>query len=155
PSWLQEPVAQLTRVELGGEFHRLVHALVELERMYGFENGAKKLSARKRPKAIGDWIKDGHGCKLQTMRIVDVKAYEAEWWGWWGELQPTWHVRGDDGRLIIQDDYGGAWEGLRAPGINGCLSPVAALYWWGCAESENSGKTSEGWQRAVQDTHWV
>lgn len=41
------------------------------------------------------------------------------------------------------------------PGVNGVLSVVAALYWWGCAEKKLEELPSTGWLEAVGDVVWA
>jgi hypothetical protein len=57
---------------------------------------------------------------------------------------------------MIGGAYGVEWGVLFQWGINGVLSIVAALYFWGCAviDAANSELT-RAWEAEVQDVGWL
>ncbi|KAJ7509962.1 hypothetical protein B0H11DRAFT_1701782, partial [Mycena galericulata] len=151
PAWFSNALTQISRQALGPEYKALLEEYIALERGYSFETGGR-LSPKGRPAQVLDWIRDGRGRNKSVVAIAKVDVFEQkwwDWWDWWGRMQPAWRGRDAKGRPVVSDEYREDWGGLVAPGPNGLLSVVAALYWWGCTEK------SKGWEAAVADTLWV
>jgi len=62
-------------------------------------------------------------------------------------IQPPWCV--SDGKLL-KDVVDGDWDSLRRPGLNGIVSILAALFYWGLAVKDKPGK-KRVWTVAVAD----
>ncbi|KAK6974631.1 hypothetical protein R3P38DRAFT_2583930, partial [Favolaschia claudopus] len=161
----------VTETPVGECFNNLLVAWAELERAYAWvkkpSTGRLALSAASRPTQVVLWIGAGRGLRGGPMRngagptIGSVVKFEQNWWSWWATLQPPWRVR-DRGHpeRFSREEYGGKtqedWETLRVPGVNGMLSVVAALYWWGVklvkvVDSEEK----RTWVEAVRDVKWM
>lgn len=66
--------------------------------------------------------------------------YAEQWWGWWNGLQPEGRpLSGPEG---VQDVPQVAdWTALDKPGVNGFLTVVATLAWWGAKLKEEKHAT--------------
>ncbi|KAJ7432248.1 hypothetical protein B0H11DRAFT_1669801, partial [Mycena galericulata] len=156
PSWFSDAVGELLRAEIGPRYVEVLKAFVELEEAYMFENGKGKLPVIERPIQVTDWIKGGRGRKKGVPAIRDIKAFETKWWSWWTEMQPAWRGRANGKPLRGEGGAEEGWGALVAPGVNGLLSVVATLYWWGYAENAGEeGNCSPGWEEAAADVIWV
>jgi len=88
----------------------------------------KKLSTAHRPDAIKAWI--ARACSSSWRpAISDISLYETEFTLWWAMLQPVWCKRSDGN--IIFSKVEGDWEVLQRAGLNGVLSVMAGLLFWG------------------------
>ncbi|KAJ7178543.1 hypothetical protein C8R43DRAFT_871984, partial [Mycena crocata] len=154
PAWLQDTIKPLLKVNLDLHYHRLLRAYLALEKSYNYASGEAALpKIAQRPKQVGKWIQYARDRKPD---INNVMKYEREWWVWWGKLQPSWREKGEDGRPVeMSISACGNWSTLIAPGMNGMLSVVASLSWWGEAEEKAGTGVSEGWRAAVKDVIWV
>jgi len=105
-----------------------------------------------RPPQIEWWISRA---RKRDPVISDISKFSVSWWSWWIGLQPSWRniepsvgTLGDSHRVVTGD-----WSCLDKPGLNGFLSVVTSLHWWGKAVSGTDGVVE--WLRAVKDVHWV
>ncbi|KAJ7487164.1 hypothetical protein FB451DRAFT_1228881 [Mycena latifolia] len=130
PTWFAEAHAAMTRTDLGCHFHAVV----------------------------GSWIGAGRGKRGgAAVEVTDPVAYAVEWQGWWDSLEPGWRRRDADGRWNVVNGYGEKgreWGPLYRWGVNGMLSVVASLYFWGCAVREKP-ELRETWEVAVGDVAWM
>ncbi|KAJ7430883.1 hypothetical protein B0H11DRAFT_2262784 [Mycena galericulata] len=157
PPWLRDGIQWLSATDLGCHFASLLVALINLEGKYGYEKDNRgQLPAIGRPSQVHSWIKGGRYRMKFPPTIGNVAAYASEWWTWWDTLQPAWRQRGQDNRWTVGGTWGMAdeWDPLEAPGPNGCLSVVAALYFWGIV-LHRAEETRGDWERAVQDVAWM
>jgi hypothetical protein len=61
-----------------------------------------------------------------------------------------------DSRPPEQGSYGVDWHRLTAPGLNGWLSVVICLYWWGCSVSGYADTSLQrDYEEAVHDTIYM
>ncbi|KAJ7173540.1 hypothetical protein C8R46DRAFT_1215472 [Mycena filopes] len=158
PLWLTDAIAWLMQNELGPHYRALVNTLIELERRYDFVGGTTLLPKVHRPIPVNLWITGARGARLKfPPTISNHVAYAAQWNQWWDTLQPAWRVRGVDGFWKVGREWGAndGWGKLEAPGANGCLSLVAALYIWGVYNRNDGPDVVEMWVRAVQDVTWM
>ncbi|KAJ7650268.1 hypothetical protein FB45DRAFT_732160 [Roridomyces roridus] len=157
-TWLRDSLERLSKVKLGGKFEFLLQAFVSLEAAYGFNrppvtdaNGRKKkessLPPDDRPPQVAQWIKVA---RKTTPVIKDVALFQSQWRAWWDGLQPEWRGNSANGESGWSDKTKADWGVLVVPGINGLLSVVSTLYWWGCAEKA-AGELSEDWGMAVEE----
>ncbi|KAJ7457076.1 hypothetical protein FB451DRAFT_1047773, partial [Mycena latifolia] len=131
-----------------------------LEQAAGFEvdeGERQRLSTKKRPKQIAEWIRGGRGTKSkQTPKIKSVSKFAEEWDAWWDSIQPSWRKRDANGKRIVGGEYGKDWGQMDCSGPNGCLSAAAGLYFWGLAVSGSGDESARSeWECAVQDVVWV
>ncbi|KAF8200837.1 hypothetical protein BJ912DRAFT_843931 [Pholiota molesta] len=124
PAWFSRALVMLQcdDPDLGPSWKKLIHqwAAFEMKEAYGRDT-VGKLKAKRRPAFVGDWI--------QRARA------------------PSW--RPADGRLDMAA-VEGDWEPLRQPGINGLLSLVAGLFFWGSA-ARDAPTAGDAWSRFVDD----
>ncbi|KAK6966283.1 hypothetical protein R3P38DRAFT_2591165, partial [Favolaschia claudopus] len=169
--WFRAVYPEVTAEPVGDCFNHLLIAWAGLERTYSWvkkpPSGRSSLGTTGRPSQVALWIGAGRGLRGGPMRegagptIGSVVKFEETWWQWWSALQPAWRVRdgGHPGRFS-REEYGGKtredWETLRAPGQNGMLSVVAALYWWGVKLVKRiDGEEKRTWAEAVRDVRWM
>jgi hypothetical protein len=50
---------------------------------------------------------------------------------------------------------GNEWGPLYQWGVNGMLSLVASLFFWGCAVRQSDGEIYSLWEKAVLDVGWM
>lgn len=147
PEWFIVAVAMLEGEKgLGPTWAKLVKAWAAFKEGAGYQ-GTRKLSTTRRPDAIKAWIGRARSPTWRPV-ISDMVTYEAEFMLWWAALQPSWR-KSDDGSLIFSKLVGN-WEVLWRPGLNGILSVLAGLLFWGVA-LRNAGSTRKGWNKAVSD----
>ncbi|KAJ7470058.1 hypothetical protein B0H11DRAFT_1731058 [Mycena galericulata] len=158
PAWFADAFGQVSEVEIGPTYLEVLKGFVELEAMYGFEKGSAnaKLSAVERPRQVAEWIRGGRGGRKKAPPAIPaVDAFAVQWWSWWTGMQPAWREQAN-GKPVRVEAGGEEWGELVCPGLNGFLSVVATLYWWGCAEKAGvEGKISAGWEEAAADVIWV
>ncbi|KAJ7017740.1 hypothetical protein C8F04DRAFT_1278922 [Mycena alexandri] len=161
PAWLASSVEDLTRVDLGCHYTSVVAALIRLETAakYGNNNEGRLPAAQKglsaRPKVISAWIRGGRGTRSKVAPTVgNVAAFVTEWDGWWDAMQPEWRERNRQGRWRVDPPHRkeGDCGVLETYGINGILSVVAGIYFWGVAVvSGGDEEQTARWDNAVQD----
>ncbi|KAJ7123802.1 hypothetical protein C8R43DRAFT_958954 [Mycena crocata] len=153
--WFVAAHASMTAVDLGCHFNALLEAWTRVEDASRFEQGMQKLSNRVRPKEVGIWINKQRG---KIPEVKEVGEYAAAWRIWWASLQPAWRVMGSDGRWEVTGGYGPdgkEWGPLFRWGVNGTLSIVASLYFWGCALPDSDPDARTSWETEVQDVVWM
>jgi hypothetical protein len=108
------------------------------------------LSATSRPSCVKIWIQSARTMSDDFVdnRVV-LRALPAQWWSWWRVLQPS--ERGDSLSRIEQHMD---WKQLNVAGINGILSIVVVLYWWGCKVCHHEDRIKE-WLKAVDEATWT
>ncbi|PPQ77171.1 hypothetical protein CVT26_008091 [Gymnopilus dilepis] len=146
PKWFADTLAMLRSPDLNK--HPLwvdtVDKWAAFEAKEGYE-GAERLSPSFRPDAIGAWIQRRRSANYRPP--IDVPAYSAAFTKWWTTLQPGWRVLDDE---VLVDKVDGDWSSLRRPGLNGMVSVLVALFYWGCAVDGDAERVGD-WQLAVKD----
>lgn len=143
--WLVNAVSMLSAGDLGAEWLRLVQAWVKFELEQG-SNAGSKLNSAQRPIAVAEWMKRKRSSTWRPL-VGDVVAYGTMHMDWWHSLQPSWRLR-EDG-TIDEEVVAGDWAELRKPGVNGILSVLASLFYWGV--NVKGRKDAKGWSLAVCD----
>ncbi|KAI0055050.1 hypothetical protein BV25DRAFT_1843233 [Artomyces pyxidatus] len=145
----------LAGLSLGERWDTCVELYFRFEKKHGYQDNGVRLgngTRAPRPSAIAYWIKRGR--PFQHINI-DLPTIGRDFWAWIHGLVPASQVA-PDGRLVRT--AGGNWDELVRPGINGCLSIVALLAWWG---SELAGMTEyprsarDAYEGALEDIIWV
>ena len=131
---------------LGVTRSKLVEAWAAFEENASYRE-VKKLPAANRPEAVKAWIQRARSPSWRPS-VPDIKSYEAEYMLWWATLQPAWR-RSNTGNIIFSK-VDGDWESLRRPGLNGLLSVMAGLLFWGVTLRESKGDR-KAWNKAVSD----
>ena len=104
----------------------------------------QKLSSDGRPQCISDWIRRGRSNTWRPV-ISSIPALEKSFEAWWTNLQPDWR-KNDDALANVDGD----WEILRKPGLNGILSAIVCLFYWGCKVQGNTTRCAR-WTTLVED----
>ncbi|KAI0039617.1 hypothetical protein FA95DRAFT_1478423, partial [Auriscalpium vulgare] len=106
-----------------------------------------------RPDAVGNWIRDARKWHRASVDPMKVSSFKTLWWRWWVSLQPAERVIDAEAFVldVPKDDM--SWEQVNIAGVNGLLSVVAALTWWGVAVHQVQDGIPR-WMDAVVDvTH--
>ncbi|KAJ7093763.1 hypothetical protein C8R44DRAFT_645827, partial [Mycena epipterygia] len=134
-----------------------VSAWIRVEAASKFAQGPTKLPAAGRPGQVGLWISRARWQRgVADPVVTNPGAYANEWQAWWDSLQPEWRVREADGAWSNAEyrGKGQEWGPLTQWGVNGTLSIVASLYFWGC-RARGDADLEEVWETAVLDVLWM
>lgn len=149
PKWVVMALSVLQSTPLGPEWDVLLRNWLQFEQNEGFE-GSTKLGCRHRPPIISDWIRYARKPNFRS-EIKNLSNFIREFDAWWRVLQPAW--RHDDDTDLLRRD-GEDWECLRCSGVNGLLSVLAALFFWGCHVRESVTFKSR-WSEALEDVSYA
>ncbi|KAJ7468411.1 hypothetical protein B0H11DRAFT_2305430 [Mycena galericulata] len=157
-AWFVDAHAAMTRQDLGCHFDGLVAAWTRLEAASKYEQGPTNLPSKGRPKQVGTWISSARGTRgTADPKVLDPAKYAVEWQEWWNSLQPEWRKKDADGMWSTTGGYGKdgkEWGPLYQWGVNGTLSLLASLYFWGSAIRGDSD-LEMAWEVAVVDVSWM
>lgn len=145
PPWLTNTVSMMSSGNLGLRWTALLQAWVAFEEQHHY-TGTTKLGTTSRPAAVGCWIQCARSAAYRP-QITDFRSYEAMHLKWWLSLQPDWRLGEDEDVLNAVD---GDWGELKKPGINGLVSILASLFFWGSGMAA-AGKKAKHWDSAVED----
>ena len=137
---------QSSEIPLGEGWAELVRLWAAFEEKEEFKE-RRKLSAKDRPECIADWVQRARSPTWRPV-IANVAAFGKVFHAWWVSLQPKWRVSGKG--AILTEDVEGDWEELRRPGLNGLLSALAGLFYWGRIAQRNA-KQRKAWAVDVED----
>ncbi|KAJ7149502.1 hypothetical protein C8R43DRAFT_1128495 [Mycena crocata] len=157
PPWFRDAHASMTEQDLGCHYHAVVAAWTRVEAASKYEHGPQNLANDKRPKQVSSWINGARGKRVCVTEVTNVKAYEKAWNAWWATLQPKWRKKDVDGAWSVIGGYGEdgkEWGPLTRWGINGTLSIVASLYFWGQGVGDDNTHRI-AWEAAVLDVAWM
>lgn len=107
-----------------------------------------RLSATGRPKVVGLWIKNAHSVSFKPKPLPNVTLIKREHKAWCASLQPTWLWQDNQTAIVAAEHQD--WGGIHVFGVNGLLSMLASLYFWGMSLTE-SKFDMVAWQEAVYD----
>ncbi|KAK6971922.1 hypothetical protein R3P38DRAFT_2813181 [Favolaschia claudopus] len=153
--WFSDAYAAMTRVELGFNYQALIIAWARMEKASRYEHGPTNLSSKLRPAEVSTWITRGRRGYEPVVR--NPAEYAKAWQKWWDSLQPEWRTKDTDGAWSVVSGYGGGgreWGPLYQWGVNGVLSIVASLCFWGRAVVDDSVSRMT-WEAAVGDVVWI
>jgi hypothetical protein len=145
PEWLQIELSRFKAADLGSAWEVLLVRFTNFEARSGFrinKGPSNSLSTHLRPKEVQWWIQQGRDIRNGHERIPpipNVEAFAVDWWSWWESLQP-------------KND--GDWSMLDKAGLNGMLSIVACLFWWGRLVKDDELK-ERAWGAACGDVNRV
>jgi hypothetical protein len=128
--------------DLGLAWLELVGLWEAFERRHDFKPADKQpnLSSFKRPPCIGEWLKNARKPSwrpsFKDAGKFDMQ-FDTEFLAWWGSLLPG----------TAAADL----SPISKPGINGFLSVIAALFFWGasCGPTPAWGKRTEDVSKAL------
>ncbi|KAJ7172868.1 hypothetical protein C8R43DRAFT_851000, partial [Mycena crocata] len=152
PAWFTEAYAEMSAKDLGCHYDALLVQWTRVEAACKYAAGAK-LTWKGRPTQVTNWIGGARGKRPCITAVTDTVEYARVWQAWWDSLQPEWRVRGADGEWSVLHGYGttgNEWGALTVWGVNGILSIVASLFFWG-----RDGGESSVWEAAVMDVTWM
>lgn len=146
PAWLKSASRMLRSEALGIEWMELVKIWEAFETGEGFSSPGK-LAAAGRPRCVADWIQRARAPAYRAS-ITKPTEFGHAFMAWWTSLQPKWRQSAGAPLAKTPGDY----DDIRKPGVNGLLSAVAALFFWGLAcGSDGRG----GWLGAVEEVGWT
>lgn len=145
PTWLTSASRMLRSEPLGDEWSALVGLWEAFEVREGF-TAPLNLSPKGRPPCVSDWIKRARSPAYRPT-LSNLDNFERGFTEWWESLQPGWR-RSPDGLTREAGDL----EAVRKPGVNGLLSVLAALFFWG-AQSDPMAR--DAWLHVVDDVSWT
>lgn len=150
PPWVRNALDLLASQDLGAQWQALVAAWLRFETAAGLTVPGGRLPSKGRPPLIAGWIKNAR-TPGYPVNLGDVNAFKRTFNAWWNSLQPKWRTEGRDGALKRD---GGDWRSMcEYSGVNGLLSVVACLFFWGSATLTPSQSCS--WDTAVDDVLYV
>ncbi|KAI0038812.1 hypothetical protein FA95DRAFT_1460952, partial [Auriscalpium vulgare] len=141
-----EAYEKMSACDFGEKWHRLVGIYFSFEISRNFEVRSPLLSFRYRPDEIGLWIQNARNWKRASVK--DATAFAKSWWRWWVSMQPAGRVVDSEAFVLDPPKDDMDWGRLNIAGINGFLSVVAALTWWGIAAHESTADIPR-WSEAV------
>ncbi len=150
PEWVIKALTLLRATALGSEWEKLIDTWLEFEGQSSF-TGSDYLTANSRPRAITDWIQRARAPNYRPV-IKSVSKFAESFAAWWSTMQPSWRVANS------RDELSGDWEKIRRPGVNGLLSVMAALFFWGDAMKNTeaaSNNEQATWLKALNDVMYV
>jgi hypothetical protein len=145
--WFSDLQRMFLEQDLGQDWKNLISSWAAFEGR-AQEMEVRRLPTARRPEAVGMWIARKRSLTWRPT-IANLENYKNDFNDWWVSLQPTWRVVGGRvDRSLTQ----GNWDCLRAPGTNGILSIICALFFWGLAAQETrKAAHRKTWLSAVQD----
>ncbi|KAJ7156552.1 hypothetical protein C8R43DRAFT_883837, partial [Mycena crocata] len=155
--WFVDAHAEMTKEDLGPHFNAVVAAWTRMEAASKYKAGPTLLPTKGRPVQVTNWINRGQrGKRHCDTTVADPEAYEQQWQGWWDSLQPGWRTLDGDGCWSKTEygEQGKEWGALYQWGVNGTLSVLASLYFWGYAVRSDSTRRLP-WEAAVNDVAWM
>ncbi|KAJ7751468.1 hypothetical protein B0H14DRAFT_3513252 [Mycena olivaceomarginata] len=155
PTWFSEAHAKLTAIDIGPHYAAVVAAWTRLEEASRFEQGPTNLPSKNRPKEVTAWISSGRKQTSNT-EVSEPAEFADTWYTWWDLLQPAWRRQEGDGVWSTSSygEGGREWGPLYQWGVNGTLSIVASLYFWGCAV-RGKEELRTRWEAALSDVVWM
>ncbi|KAF9004184.1 hypothetical protein BDZ89DRAFT_967134, partial [Hymenopellis radicata] len=106
-----------------------------------------------RPALLSKWVGNG---RTRSPRLVlsdrDMPQFIESWKLWWNDMQPEWRKKQGTG-VGDKGEVKGKWGCVTRPGINGLLSVVAVMSWWGTAMVRDNDK--DAFVRVVEDVRWL
>ena len=149
PPWFLSSHKLFSDKGLGKEWDELIEMWAMFEAKEGYK-GVGRPTTSGRPEVVSQWISRARSVTWRP-NILDIKGYEAKYNEWWKRLQPDWRVV--NGKVDVGLTQGN-WESLRLPGLNGFLSIIASLFYWGLGLQGEMARHN-AWLSAVRDCHLV
>ncbi|KAJ3492554.1 hypothetical protein NLJ89_g11211 [Agrocybe chaxingu] len=144
--WFEKAKGQFRAVPFGEPWLRLLEEWEAFQEEVNAFADNRMLSAKRRPKSIALWIGRARNPTYRPSN-PNPKIDETDYKAWWMGLQPEWRVV--KGR-VVNSSMEGDWSCLQLPGVNGVLSVIAALFFWGLGATSKA-RTRKVWTAAVQE----
>jgi len=154
PGWFSSALGMLQSPEipLGECWAVLVEVWVEFKKKEGFKEWGFLL-AKEWPECVSEWIRHGRP-PAWTPAITAVSKLEMAFRMWWVSLQPKWWVSAKGAIITTDLESGDDWDHLRKPGLNGLLSVLVGLFYWG-RTPKRSAKQRAAWATSLEDCIFV
>jgi hypothetical protein len=141
---------QLVDVDLGPHYVEFLGHWFHFERLHNWNKSGGRLTGSGRPTLISKWIKEGRyppRCTEPVIGVDGLERYLEELGAWWGSIRPK--------TAFNREDVGFDWVALDKYGINGWLSIVVGMKWWGESLNFLSGDglkaSTEEWLSMLKD----
>lgn len=150
PLWVVNALRGFPSTSLGPGWDTLLRNWLQFEQDEGYQD-CRRLGSRNRPRIIADWIQ---WARKPTFKheIKNQDIFAEEFNAWWRGLQPAWRI--DNASDLLRRD-GDDWTCLRCSGVNGLLSVLAALYFWGCHVQPGTVAFKSRWSEALDDVSYA
>ncbi|KAK0496499.1 hypothetical protein EDD18DRAFT_1353272 [Armillaria luteobubalina] len=137
PEWYVWICRMIDALELLGQWSMITMYLTLLEGRNGWDlNNPKSdvLALTLRPDWLSHWIQCGQKA-VPHCQLKDLTMMNEEWWAFWKSLQPAWRdIHGVKGPLSAScrgSAVRGEWGEMSKHGVNGVITTVAGLVFWG------------------------
>lgn len=117
---------QLVDVDLGPQYAEFLGHWFHFERLHNWNKSGGRLAGSGRPTLISKWIKEGRylpRCTEPLIGVDGLEHYLGELDVWWKSMRPK--------TAFDREDVDSEWLAMDKCGINGWLSIVVGLKWWG------------------------
>ncbi|KAJ3717019.1 hypothetical protein C8R42DRAFT_587661, partial [Lentinula raphanica] len=153
--WFKEAF-EFLNIDLGSPFATLVDRWSDFERINGWKSSKHALSSVNRPEEVSKWIRYGRYARIKiVISPSQIDGFAARMQLWWVQLQPEWRKLENDLRLVPVEHFGDDWKSLDIHGINGWLSLLAGLRWWGESLAQEKSLEQNGgdhdWLELLED----
>lgn len=152
PLWVTNALTLFNSANLGAEWQALISAWLEFEKVSDYEE-IQRLRCRRRPHAVGEWIQNARTVTYRP-KIKNISKFATEFAAWWKNIQPTWRMENVNSQTPQEE---GNWDEIRRPGLNGLLSVIAGLFFWGNAiqTPPRAAAARATWLKALNDVAYV
>lgn len=140
----------LVNVDLGSHYMDFLGHWINFERLHGWGRSGGRLTGSGRPSIISKWVKEGRyspRCSEPCIDTDELEQYAQELSNWWKFIQPA--------TPFDRDNMGVDWVALNKHGINGWLSIVVGMKWWGTSLKGLTGDSlnscTEEWLATLED----
>lgn len=147
-AWMETPLGMLRGEALGPSWDEVVRLWVAFE-IRNRMSDPGRIGATKRPTCVADWIQRARAPGYRP-KITNLTKFSNDYGSWWTAIQTDW--RREEGSVAIRRS--GNMTAINKPGINGLLSVLAALFFWGTALGGDR-EGDDAWKHAVEDLDWV
>ncbi|KAK0457757.1 uncharacterized protein EV420DRAFT_1643614 [Desarmillaria tabescens] len=133
PEWLKTALSELTAMNLGAQFVKILYTWANVERLWGYENVRVGPHVKTRPLELGKWVSVGRiRSKEPQINAKDLDQFKRTWVVWWRTMQPEWRALKETDNIgaWTREFYGSDWSSLKFPDQNGLLGVLATLSWW-------------------------
>lgn len=117
---------QLVDVDLGPRYAEFLEDWIQFERLHDWNKSGARLAGSGRPTLISTWIKEGRyppRCTEPFIGVDGLDQYVGELREWWRLIRPK--------SAFNREDVTREWVALDKYGINGWLSIIVGMKWWG------------------------
>ncbi|KAF8306207.1 hypothetical protein DL93DRAFT_2065659, partial [Clavulina sp. PMI_390] len=151
PEWVLIQAESFIVLDSSDEWNCLVILWCKFEKSKSNLDQDGYLSAKKRPKGIGEWIKNRRSCTWKVP-VKSAAHFGVDWNGWWYFIQPESRKSPSTNELQRPPGWRDA-SSILVPGQNGFLNVVKGLAVW--RQNLSKAESRSAWNSAVEDVLWV